>query len=61
MTQTINNYNFSDVPRIHIKVDVMPGQKYKKSEKVVCYKSLPDIELWRFNVDGWDIFDQVLA
>ena len=56
--QKINNLVFSGAPRVHVPRPVMPGQKYNKSKKVVEYSSLPGvIELWIFNVDGWDIYD----
>lgn len=58
----IQNLCFADVPRVHIPVDHMPGQKYNRSVKVVEYPSLPGvIEMWIFNVDGWDIHDQVIS
>ena len=60
-TIKINNLVFMDVPRVHIPVQIMPGQKYATSQKVVEYKCLPGVvELWRFNTDGWDIFDKVI-
>jgi hypothetical protein len=58
---TIQNHHFADAPRIHLPVDHMPGQKYNRSVKLVEYPSLPGvIEMWIFNVDGWDIHDRVL-
>ena len=60
MVQRIHNLEFSDEPRVHIPVQITPGQRYLNSVKVVEYPSLPGvIELWKFNVDGWDIFDLV--
>jgi hypothetical protein len=57
---TIQNYHFEDIPRIHIKCDVMPGQHYLKSTKIVEYPSLPGvIELWIFAIDGWNVYDQI--